>query len=444
MNFKPHARETGPLWIVLGLTFLGLLLGGCASRPNAHTVTRTQEPKTIFVLMDGTSNRPDSQTNVWRVHELLSQHYDANSVSIYMEGVGDPRHPVSGKVFGRGMGFRVKAGYASLAREYRPGDRVVILGFSRGAHIARALAGLISYAGLPVPEVEPGQTVDYADITDDIYDVVKKLEEDDEMVSRWKAWDSSAEPVAARPLKSEDKIDQSSGSERMDGEANAPKYGEIAGHRVRSVEIHFLGLWDTVPGSFFKEYGECREEAGGTKGTRYKTNSYPTIRVIAHALAWDEKRKRFRPLLVCDPIVPARTAVLEEWFPGAHSDVGGGYSGKEGPERELPSLSLYWMLNLISAKGVHPINPMILAKVKAEGNPSGLAHWSRAGWKNVIPNRCRERARENNDGPLDPLTFGQVKARMGQREVSIQHGEDGPIRQLQYPLSCDQYDAATK
>jgi hypothetical protein len=39
--------------------------------------------------------------------------------------------------------------YAALIRLYRDGDRVFLIGFSRGAYTVRSLAGVMSFCGIP-------------------------------------------------------------------------------------------------------------------------------------------------------------------------------------------------------------------------------------------------------------------------------------------------------
>ena len=49
---------------------------------------------------------------------------------------------------GSGLGRNVQSGYRWLAGEYRPGDRIFLFGFSRGAYTVRSLAGMIACCGL--------------------------------------------------------------------------------------------------------------------------------------------------------------------------------------------------------------------------------------------------------------------------------------------------------
>lgn len=51
-------------------------------------------------------------------------------------------------VFGTGLSEIVRAAYGFLANNYDDGDKIYIFGFSRGAYIARSIAGLVADHGL--------------------------------------------------------------------------------------------------------------------------------------------------------------------------------------------------------------------------------------------------------------------------------------------------------
>ena len=72
-------------------------------------------------------------------------------IAKYLHGVGDSRNPIIkllGGAFGVGVIARVVRGYTFISRNYVPGANIIIVGFSRGAYTARALAGLIVSQGL--------------------------------------------------------------------------------------------------------------------------------------------------------------------------------------------------------------------------------------------------------------------------------------------------------
>ena len=51
-------------------------------------------------------------------------------------------------MFGAGVIARIVRGYTFISRHWMPGDRIFIVGFSRGVYTARSLAGLIAAKGL--------------------------------------------------------------------------------------------------------------------------------------------------------------------------------------------------------------------------------------------------------------------------------------------------------
>ena len=71
--------------------------------------------------------------------------------SKYIHGVGDSQSAIRriiGGAFGAGIIARIVRGYTFISRNYEPGAKIFIVGFSRGAYTARALAGLIASQGL--------------------------------------------------------------------------------------------------------------------------------------------------------------------------------------------------------------------------------------------------------------------------------------------------------
>lgn len=156
--------------------FLGL--------PLIYTLFRNSSPwparkgKYIVICLDGTSNTPDqiergfaAQTNVYKLFKMLksdepahepSGEFDASlckkfgerQIGLYYAGVGNkydqnPLLQVFGLATGMGADEIVERAYLDLIRVYRPGDRIVITGFSRGAAIARLLSRAIDARGAP-------------------------------------------------------------------------------------------------------------------------------------------------------------------------------------------------------------------------------------------------------------------------------------------------------
>ncbi len=95
---------------------------------------------------------------------------------------------------------------------------------------------------------------------------------------------------------------------------------EMAGLLIRDVPIDFLGVWDTVEASIDPSFG---------------IEDVPEIvRRAYQALALDEWRYTFKPTRF-----NSSAKVSEVWFPGCHTDVGGGYV-----ERAIANESLWCLV----------------------------------------------------------------------------------------------------
>lgn len=187
-----NAAEAGPrrswIWSFLGRGVTGwiykwefILIG----LPLFYTLLRnsaawtSRNPKNIVICLDGTSNTPDqmemgflAQTNVFKLFSMLKsdrqgafvptgyfdsslcKRYGEKQIGLYYAGVGnkydnDPVLQTLGMGMGMGAGDIVERAYLDLVRVYKPGDRVFIFGFSRGAAISRLLARAIDARGVP-------------------------------------------------------------------------------------------------------------------------------------------------------------------------------------------------------------------------------------------------------------------------------------------------------
>ena len=112
--------------------------------------------KAIVLCSDGTWNRggPGAPTNVWRLHQALDRQ-GQNIVTCHDNGVGTERGPIGklmGGAFGFGLYTNVADLYAFLIRQYRPGDRIYLFGFSRGAFTVRLLSGILDSFGIVDPK----------------------------------------------------------------------------------------------------------------------------------------------------------------------------------------------------------------------------------------------------------------------------------------------------
>lgn len=259
-----------------------------------------KQKQTLQIFYDGTANQWSSRTNVRRRFEIVAAAEDPAAPCLYVDGVGN--NSLSGKLLGVGLKARVLTGYQFISQHWRSDrDEIRIFGFSRGAFQARVLSGLMAHCGVPANL----QDKELDDAVDMIWDYSRKNlfdAEDGSSLSTWKQTLANNQREVQQVVRN--------------------KYPHVTFHHPR---IRFLGLWDTVPGLQFSRIKNDTMLKDKDSGQRYKVRPYPNIDVIAHALALDEKRKQFAPLLVGPALDPSSTKVFEVWFPGAHSDIGGGY-----------------------------------------------------------------------------------------------------------------------
>jgi hypothetical protein len=233
--------------------------------------------KHLILGIDGTWQAAYSDifySNVFRLNVALN--YRDNSpnqnfqVFIYSSGLGTTNKSsrLAAGVLGDGLDESILQAYINLVSNYTPGDKIYIVGFSRGAVAARALSGFISFSGL--------LKADYSALIEH-------------------AWRYFTDKPAL--------IDY-------------PSQRKDATHE--QVDIEFLGVWDTVSGPYKQQ--ELMQ--------RYRFTSLkldPGVKYGVHILSIDETRDSFEPLLWSG--TSRQDQVLEQiWMPGVHCDVGGGYN----------------------------------------------------------------------------------------------------------------------
>jgi len=120
---------------------------------------RSPGERDLVILIDGTWNDPSDVlksgrgvTNVLRLHRALDS--DRLQHCFYFPGVGnelenDKLGQLLGGAFGVGSRRLRDRAYATIVTHYRPGDRLFVFGFSRGAAIARMLAHRLHKLGIP-------------------------------------------------------------------------------------------------------------------------------------------------------------------------------------------------------------------------------------------------------------------------------------------------------
>jgi len=148
--------------------------------------------------------------------------------------------------------------------------------------------------------------------------------------------------------------------------------------------VRFLGVFDTVAAIKKKKIDEMPK----TKVVFENFTISPQIQEALHLVSLDENRKAFRPTLMNKD-----DRVSELWFPGAHSDVGGGYA-KHG----LSDVALDFMLKELQRRqlGLTVLEPgqvqldkicidkncypLKFEDIKIDPNPNDMDHTKKRWW----------------------------------------------------------------
>jgi uncharacterized protein (DUF2235 family) len=289
----------------------------------------------------------DSLRNADEQEKALVRDGTTLQAAKYLHGVGDSRNPIvklMGGAFGAGIISRIVRGYTFISRNYEPGAEITILGFSRGAYTARALAGLIASQGV----LAPGLTVDQ------------------EKAYRYgaEAW-YRYRRAAGRP---------SILAHLTEIVSDLPAFlsAENLGDQdlVPVASLAAIGVWDTVGAMGFPEYAGNGQRLDAFRFA--DTHLSAKVRQGFHAVALDEQRDDFVPTLW--DTAPNVTQVV---FPGAHGDVGGGYPAGNR-ESGLSDVALTWMVANLQAQGVaFSATPPLPTP-----DPAGTAHrpWCHGPW----------------------------------------------------------------
>jgi uncharacterized protein (DUF2235 family) len=316
--------------------------------------------KRLALFSDGTGNSSAKaeKTNVWRLFQALDQ-TTPEQLAHYDDGVGTSSNKylaALGGAFGWGLKRNVVDLYKFVCRNYQPGDRIHAFGFSRGSFTIRMLMGLIADQGLVQCDGE--EALDRA---------ARAAFRDYRWNRHWKA-----HHLLYLPRKLVQALSQWRGR----------AYAQLDDPRIRDVPIEFLGLFDTVAA-----YQMPVDEIKRAIDYWLMPLSFPdhelspTIARACHALALDEQRQTFHPALWDEDaelrmvregkVAPGR--LRQVWFPGVHSNVGGGY-----PEDRLSLVPLGWIAEHAAGRGL-VFDPLALQRLSSARSPYARLYDSRAG-----------------------------------------------------------------
>ena len=186
------------------------------------------------------------------------------------------------------------------------------------------------------------------------------------------------------------------------------------------VQIHMIGVWDTVGALGVPDDMVLLDQVFDDPDNYrfHNTSLSDSVCHARHAVAMDERRASFAPTL-WDPRPAATGHSLEQiWFPGVHSDVGGGY-----PECGLSDVALMWMASEAKSLGLR-IEEKLFEDITP--NARGVLHDSVSGiWEHM---RTLPRA-------APPVTEESVTNKSIDGSVLLRH-QLPPLTQAPYWPTC--------
>jgi uncharacterized protein (DUF2235 family) len=272
--------------------------------------TASEHGRNLVILCDGTGNEHKARgnTNVVRLHSMVPEGPD--QLCYYIPGVGTreasqaltPIGRVGTRLLGLAFGYGAKQnvvdGYRFLVRNWREGDRIYLFGFSRGAYIARALAGMLRVVGLLRGEQE--NLVPYA----------LRL-----------FWKGHGKDIDWEHVK------------HFTAQFSRPEFPKWAW------PVAFIGVWDTV-----KAIGWFRRRL-----QLPYTRLLKSAAVVRHACSLDEWRSQYKVYTVSEDEMSKENRDFKEvWFAGVHSDVGGAYETSP----ELGQIAFQWLVQEAMSYGL--------------------------------------------------------------------------------------------
>ncbi|QHS72758.1 uncharacterized protein SPAR_E00470 [Saccharomyces paradoxus] len=139
---------------------------GTRGDSSINSSSHSSSGKNIILCFDGTRENfgPQPFTNILKLYNLLENSDGSKQICYYQPGIGsvgfdavvDIRRRLTishlqnllDSMFAFSLDNHICSAYLFLMKYFEPGDRIYMFGFSRGAFIARVLAGMIERVGL--------------------------------------------------------------------------------------------------------------------------------------------------------------------------------------------------------------------------------------------------------------------------------------------------------
>ena len=243
------------------------------------------------------------ETNAGLTYRLCSEAAEAGNLIVRYEA-GIQWHSWRSALSvaeGRGINRQICRVYGALASRYRDGDRIFLFGYSRGAYAVRSLSGFIDKVGLLRAEAATERNIRTA----------------------YRHYQTNPDTEATRDF--------------------------TRAHCHAQVTIDFLGVWDTVAAIGLRwpilwKYSSVFHEFHDYRVARCVARAY-------HALAHDERRRAYAPVLFERNADLPDQVLQQMWFRGTHGDIGG-QLGSPNRSRRIANTTLVWILDKAEGAGL--------------------------------------------------------------------------------------------
>jgi uncharacterized protein (DUF2235 family) len=401
-------------------------------------------PRNIVIYSDGTGQRggvlfDERRSNIYKLYRATRCGPDSavdpkEQYAFYDPGIGTGKgargllgsawdfvYNLICQATGLGLTGNIIDCYAALVRTWRPGDRIFLFGFSRGAYTVRCLGAVIALCGVPTMDGDQPLRRDLKTSKRIAKQAVKRVYQHTHSRPRDKATPRQREQLDQR-LELAERFRR---RYRSGDGSGANIYPHLIGVfdtvaaigniilattllGIAAVALNFIlvrnaaqwsGLGLDEPSLFLLSIGivtvlviagnflrRIRWEIGlvHSRWWRpfhllkwrmrfYDTTLNPKVQYARHALAIDERRRAFDRVAWGTPgDSPERPKDGPEWFQqiwfaGCHSDIGGSYPEDESRLSDIP---LKWMLDVAVAVGLK-YDPGVL---RLYPDPRGMQH----------------------------------------------------------------------
>ena len=307
------------------------------------------------IILDGTmsSLAEGQETNAGLTYRLLAERGRVADLSLYYRaGIQwEEWRRAPAVITGRGINSHIRGAYGFLASRYRPGDRIFLFGFSRGAFAARSLAGVIDRVGLLKAEAATQRAVR------EVY----------------RHYTLAPDSVAARAF--------------------------AALHCHYESPIEMVGVWDTVKALGWRLPVLWRFSLPNHDFHNHRLGA--TIQNGFHALALDETREAYTPVLWDCNNRREGQHVEQVWFRGTHGDIGGQLGGFSAA-RPLSNIPLVWMLEKAEGCGL-TLPAGWRARFPRDATAPSVGSWS--GWGKTFLFRRRRKIGADRSEAIHPTAL---------------------------------------